>query len=387
MNIAIFTNNYLPNPYGVSTSVESFRKQFEKMGHKVYIFAPKTKGFVDNNPDVFRFPSVDLKYKISFPLAIPYSQAIWKKLDELHIDVIHSQHPNLLGWSAKHWAKKKRVPLVFTWHTLYDHYAHFAPFIPKKIAADWAISNAVSYANSADQVVVPTPSVTGIIHEWGVKNSNIISIPTGVEEELYQNPDREIVRKKYGVADDEVLLLLVSRLTAEKNVHFLFASLVPLLRKNKNIKFLVVGEGDERGGLEKTVAQSGLDGQVFFAGVIGSDAIKDYYAAADIFVHASKSETQGMILTEAIYSGLPVVSVVATGAKNVVMNHFTGLLVKDNADSFAHAVLRLANDKSLRQTFSENAKRVSRQYYTSSVCAEKMLKVYEEAIRNKNFKG
>ncbi|EKD67082.1 MAG: glycosyltransferase, partial [uncultured bacterium] len=134
MRIAIFTNNYLPNPYGVAGSVESFRRELERLGHTVYVFAPKAEGFIDENKNVFRYPAIDLKFKnIRFPIPIPYSLRINKILKNLEIDIVHSQHPNLLGWEARRWAKKKKIPLVFTWHTLYDQYAHFAPFfIPKK---------------------------------------------------------------------------------------------------------------------------------------------------------------------------------------------------------------------------------------------------------------
>jgi 1,2-diacylglycerol 3-alpha-glucosyltransferase len=135
MRIAIFTNNYLPNPYGVAGSVESFRKVFEKLGHDVFIFAPRWKGYQDENPNVFRYPSIETNVKIKFSFAIPFSLKISKVLEKLDLDIIHSQHPNLMGSAAMHWAKKKNIPLVFTWHTLYDQYAHFAPFIPKRIAA------------------------------------------------------------------------------------------------------------------------------------------------------------------------------------------------------------------------------------------------------------
>jgi len=114
MNIAIFTNNYLPNPYGVTTSVESFRKEFEKRGHNVYIFAPHNRGYKDKNKNVFRYPSIDIKYKIRFPLPIPYSRKIDKEIKKLKIDIIHAQHPNLLGGAAITWAEKKHIPLVFT---------------------------------------------------------------------------------------------------------------------------------------------------------------------------------------------------------------------------------------------------------------------------------
>lgn len=166
MKIGIFTNNYLPNPYGVSSSVESFRKEFERMGHEAFVFAPKWKGYRDKNPRVFRYPAIETSIKIKFPLAIPYSLKIHKILKDLNLDIIHSQHPNLLGGAAARWACKYNIPLVFTWHTLYDQYTHFVPFVPKKIAMRWVIRNAVKYANRADAVVTPTPSVIDIIRGW-----------------------------------------------------------------------------------------------------------------------------------------------------------------------------------------------------------------------------
>ncbi len=381
MNIAIFTNNYLPNPYGVSGSIESFRKQFEKMGHTVYVFAPKTKGYVDENPNVFRYPSVDIKYKISFPLAIPFSPRVDRILEKLDIDIIHSQHPNLLGWAAMKWAKKKKVPLVFTWHTLYDQYAHFAPpFIPKKFAQWWTIRNAVRYANEVDQVVVPTQSVKKIIQHWGVKNANIAAIQTGVEEYQYQKPDRKIYRQKFSVVDDEIALVSVSRLTAEKNVQFLFEAVCPILKKQAKMKFLMNGSGHEQEAVEKIAQKHGVVEKIFFESTVSKQDIKDFYAAGDIFVYASKSETQGMVISEALYSGLPVVAVAATGVKDMVTNQVDGILIKENIDAFERAVMRLVNDKVLRERYSANAKKIAREKYTSTACAGKMMKLYKEVI-------
>jgi len=207
MRIAVFTNNYLPNPYGVSGSVESFRTEFESMGHEVFVFAPKWKGYTDENARVFRYPSVDIEVKIKFPLAIPYSRKISEVLEKLDLDIIHSQHPNLLGSAAKHWAKKKNIPLIFTWHTLYDQYAHFVPFIPKRLAAWWTVRNAKNYANRCYAVITPTPSVIEIIRDWGVTNKKIYAVPTGVAEKQFANPDRKSIREKYSLRDDEILVV------------------------------------------------------------------------------------------------------------------------------------------------------------------------------------
>lgn len=382
MKIAIFTNNYLPNPYGVAGSIESFRREFERLGHTVYVFAPKAEGFVDENKNVFRYPAIDLKFKnIRFPIPIPYSFKINKILKNLEIDIVHSQHPNLLGSEAMRWAKKKKVPLVFTWHTLYDKYAHFAPLVPEKIASWWAIRNAVRYADKADQVIVPTPSVKKIIMDWGVSNKNIIAVPTGVEEEFFIGSNRQLAREKMGIRDDEKAILLVSRLTAEKNVEFLVSAVLDVMKKNSKTKFILAGGGDELSKLTEMIAQAGMLERVFFEGIVSKNEVKNIYAAGDIFVYASKSETQGMVLTEAMYTGLPIVAVNATGAKDLVGNQITGILVKENAKDFVDAVTRLLGDENLCKKFSGNAKKSAVENYTSKSCGKKMLRIYEEIIK------
>lgn len=383
MRIAVFTNNYLPNPYGVSGSVENFRKEFERLGHEVYIFAPRWKDYKDENPRVFRYPSLETNIKIKFPIAVPYSKKIDKILENLDLDIIHSQHPNLLGSAAARWARKKNIPLVFTWHTLYDQYAHFVPFIPQKLAAWWVIRNARNYANRCDAMIVPTPSVKKIIEKWGVMNKNVTAIPTGVEEKQFANPNRVAIRKKYTIKDDEILLFVMTRLTAEKNVEFLVEVAVEVLKKNVMAKFMICGGGNLKDKLKEKISKAGLEHKVIFAGIVSGAEKKNYYVAGDIFVYSSKSETQGMVLTEAMYSGLPVVAVRAMGAEDIVEDEKTGFLVEENKERFADAVQKLINDESLRIRFGEEAKRVAQEKYVSKVCAEKMLAVYEKAIAKK----
>jgi glycosyltransferase involved in cell wall biosynthesis len=384
MKIAIFTNNYLPNPFGVSMSIESFRKELEKAGHTVYVFAPEFKGYKDENPNVFRYPSVDLNFKnIRFPLAIPFSFKMKKILEKLEIDVIHAQHPNLLGWEAKKWAKKKGVPLIFTWHTLYDKYAHFTPLIPTVIAAKWAIGNAVKFANNADCIVTPTNSVKEIIRQWGVKNKNVIAIPTGIDESLFENADGKQIRLKYAIGDDEILLVLVTRFTKEKNVEFLFRSVDKAIRANSKIKFLACGEGDLTERLKTFIRKQALEDRIMFAGFVPNDVKKNFYAAGDIFVFASTSETQGMIVSEAMFMGLPVVAVKATGTSDLVANQISGLLVEEDEEKFANAIVKLANDVKLRKTLSQNALQFAHENYTSVVCTNKLLEVYRKAIEKR----
>jgi glycosyltransferase involved in cell wall biosynthesis len=384
MRIAIFTNNYLPNPFGVSMSIESFRKELEKSGHTVYVFAPAFKGFKDLNSNVFRYPSVDLNFKnIRFPLAIPFSFKMKKILEKLEIDVIHAQHPNLLAWEAKKWAKKKNIPLVFTWHTLYDKYAHFTPLIPTVVAAKWAIGNAVKFANNADSVIVPTNSVKEIIRQWGVKNKNVIAIPTGIDKSLFENANGKQIRLKYAVKEDEILLVVVTRFTKEKNIEFLFRSVARAIKANPKIKFLACGDGDLTDKLKAFVKKQALENNIIFSGFISNDVKKNFYAAGDIFVFSSTSETQGMIVSEAMYMGLPVVAVKATGTSDLVANQISGLLVEEDEGKFANAIIKLAADGQLRKTLSQNALQFANENYTSLVCTNKLLDVYQKVIANK----
>lgn len=392
MKIGIFTNNYLPNPYGVTQSIESFRKQFEARGHEVFIFAPFWRGHEDDNPRVFRYPSIDINIKFRFPLAVPYSGKMDKIIEQLDLDIIHAQHPNLLGTAAKKWARKKsagrRIPLVFTWHTLYDRYTNFVPLVPKKWAAGYIIKKAVDYANQCDQIIVPTESVKEIIRHWGVDNSNVEAIPSGIEESAYRNPDGLSIRKKYSIKDDEIILFLVSRLTAEKNVEFLFRTLTPTLSRRERgikVKFLVAGDGYLLPKLRQFAKDNNIEDKIIFAGIVDKAEIKNYYAAADIFVYASKSETQGMIITEAMYCGLPIVAVNATGICDLVENDINGFLVPESETEFAGAVDKLVNDSELRNKFSQESARIAREKYTSTVCASKMLEIYQKAISNKKI--
>lgn len=381
MKIGIFTNNYLPNPYGVTGSIESFRQELESLGHEVFIFAPKWSDYEDLNPRVFRYPSLDITLKFRFPLPIPYSRKMDKIISELNLDIIHSQHPNLLGSAARKWAKKKKIPLVFTWHTLYDQYTNFVPIVPKKFAANWVISDAVKYANFCDQVIAPSESAKEIVQGWGV-TKDIQALSTGVDENIFAGAQRNKLREKYGVKDDEVLLLLVSRLTEEKNIEFLFESVAETVKENSRAKFLIAGGGYLLEKLQKRIKELNLAEKIFLAGEVKKEAVKDYYVAGDIFVYASKSETQGMIISEAMYMGLPVIAVKATGVKDTVENNISGILVSEDKNEFKLALEKLIVDDNLRKSFSEAGKRIAREKFTTKVCTQKLLEIYQKTIND-----
>jgi len=379
MKIGIFTNNYLPNPYGVTGSVETFRREFERRGHTVYIFAANWPGYVDKNENVFRYPSLDINFKFRFPIAIPFSRKMDKIIEKLDLDIIHSQHPNLLGGAAKKWAKKKKIPLVFTWHTLYDKYANYVSFLPEKLVGWWTIRNARIYANKVDQVIVPTESVVPILRKWGVTNQ-IEAISTGVDEELFQDTDRIKTRSRFSFKESDKVILLLSRLTEEKNVEFIFNSLLDILKNHQDVKFLVVGGGYLQEKFENWAKENNLQNQVFFTGEVKREEVKNFYVAADIFVYSSLSETQGTIITEAIYMGLPIVAVRATGISSLVEDKRSGFLTRLDEKEFSEKVQFLLENKEIREEISKTSKKIAQEKYTAEACGKKMLDVYQKLI-------
>lgn len=382
MNIAIFTNNYLPNPYGVSTSVDGFRKSLIKKGHQVYIFAPHWEGDYEDDENIFRYPSINIKTKVPFSLVVPYSKKIDKIIENLEIDIIHTQHPNLLGLAAKNWALKKNVPLVFTWHTLYDKYGHYAPLIPDVIAGSWAMKNAIGFAEECDHIITPTQSVKDFIFSQEIENKNISVVPSGVDESLFKNADGEKIRKQFNIKNDQIILVSISRLTEEKNVVFLAKSIAQVLKNNEKVVFIFGGEGDLKDDLKDIFMMVGVADRVFLSGKIKREEVKNYLSAGDIFVYASTSETQGTIITENMYVGKPVVAVKASGVKDIVVDGETGILTEEKENDFVVAVNNLIKNKEKRNLMGENAKKEALKNYTIDACGEKLIGVYKNVIED-----
>jgi glycosyltransferase involved in cell wall biosynthesis len=388
LKIAIFTNNYLPNPYGVSTSVDGFRKALIAQGHRVYIFAPHWKGEQNEDEEnIFRYPSINLPTKVSFSLVIPYSSKIDKIIDELEIDIIHSQHPYLLGPIAQKWALKKNIPLVFTWHSLYDKYAHYTPFVPDAISAGWAMKNAIGFAEDCNQIITPTQSIKNLILKQNLNHQNISVVPSGVDGNLFAEPDGQKIRQKLNIQDDQIVLVSISRLTEEKNVIFLAKVVSEILIREKNAVFIFGGEGDLKEEIQEIFNQFGVADRVFMPGKLERTEVKDYFEAGDIFVYASTSETQGTIVTESMYLGKSCVAVDSTGVSDVVINNKTGILVKENIAEFKSAVFDLIKNKDKRLTMGLAAKKEALENYTIEACSKKLLKVYRKTIEKFSAKN
>lgn len=376
MKIGFFTDSYKPYMSGVVKSIDLFTAELLKLGHDVYIFAPNYPD-VERKKNVYRFKSVPAPTNPGFRLAIPISNRVVQEVKELRLDIIHTHSPFLMGWLGRYVARKLDLPLVFTYHTLYEEYAHYAP-VGKELARRLAIKYSRDYCQSCDLVIAPTKFVEKVLKDYQI-TTRLKTVATGIDLTPYRENDASWVREEYQIHDKEKVLLFVGRLGQEKNVTFLLKAFRKVLDSITNVRLLLVGDGPERGKLERMVEQFSLNDKVIFAGRQEPVKVVDYYLASDLFVFPSVTETQGLVTLEAMAGGLPVVAVNAAGSTVMVDDGLNGLLVKADQYLFAEAVIELLTHETRYNLFRKNALKKAEQLSIENMTAE-LLAGYREII-------
>ena len=381
MKIGFFTDTYTPQINGVVTSINTFKEQLEKNGHKVYIFAPTPKQKEDNEK-IIRFPSVKFLFQPEMRVALPYSQQAVNILKKINLDIIHSHDPFSIGIFGLFMARKFNIPYLHTYHTLYPEYVHyiwntkFTQELAKKISKD--------FCNNCDLIIAPSTKIKKFLLEWGVSKPVKI-IPTGVNLDIFKlkNNHYKQFRSKYNISDSEKILTFVGRVAKEKNIELIIESLNYI--KSKNVKLLIIGNGPHKNGLEKLAKQKGLKEKVLFLGYLPKTDVISAYKNSEIFVFSSKTETQGLVVVEAMASGLPIVAVSDLAIKDMVKNNINGYLVRTNAKDMASKIDKLlANDKLHKKMSNESlliAKELSAEKQTA-----RLEKIYLSLIRAKKKK-
>lgn len=379
MNIAFFSDSYRPYTSGVVQSIDTFAREFRKAGHKVYIFAPNYPE-CEKEEMVFRFFSIPSIVHQDFTLAIPVSPSLKKKLKELEIDVVHVHSPFLLGRLGAKVAKKLNLPLVFTYHTLYDQYVHYVPFaqnfnrwVVRKISKD--------FCNACDLVVVPTGIIKDILRGYGV-SSNIEVIPTGIDLRPYSLGDPHWLKKTYSIPEKDLVLLFVGRLGAEKNIDFLLRAFQNVLQCYSDVTLVMIGGGPQAQAFKKLAVDLKIAHKVIFTGTLDHALVINAYLGADLFVFASVTETQGLVIAEAKAAGLPVVAVEAFGVKEMVNSGIDGFLTPLEHSAFVSKILKLLKEPELRQRLGDNARK-SVESISSSNSARRLLVCYEKLLEHK----
>ena len=328
---------------GVPTAVETIRRGLEALGHEAVIVAPRMAGSDDRGAPVIRVPAIPAPTYPDFALPLPLGPALTRHLRALGLDVFHAHHPFLLGASARRLARASGRPFVFTYHTLYDRYAHHVP-LPRAMVARQAIQRSTAFANTADLVLAPSDFVARRLRAQGVRRP-IEVLPTGVDLERFRPGGRAAARHALGLGDADRILLYVGRLDREKNLELLLDAVARVA--TPGTRLLLVGRGMQAPALRSAAAARGLGARAEFRGGMPPDGLPTYYRAADLFVFASTSETQGLAVLEAMACGLPVVAVRASGIEEVVAEGVSGLLVPEDPAIFAAAVTQVLADADL----------------------------------------
>jgi len=384
LRIAFFTNYYHPVVNGVVRSVASFREILTKQGHNVFIFAQSDNEYKDEEPFIFRYPSLSLPMQVDIPTVIPVSPFVDQLLPSLKLDIIHTHHPILLGQTAASKAADLNIPLVFTFHTQYWEYTHYVPLLQEAIQE--FLKNAIHnwlkvFMRKCQHIVIPSESIKEIlIRDYGLEDGYTV-IPTGTDLKPFLRADGKTLRQSQGWQDDKVIIS-IGRLGSEKNWETLLRAAAQVYAQLPNIKLVLIGDGPEKQNLEDLAVELGIAERVTFTGRLPFEDIPIYLKAADLFSFASVTETQGLVTIEAMAAGLPVVAVDGSGTHDIVDNGKEGFLVENDPNALASAVSELLCNPHQMKQFSANALKRARTFDLNRL-GRKMVKVYEQAIQDK----
>ncbi|HEY2993873.1 MAG TPA: glycosyltransferase [Methylomirabilota bacterium] len=377
MRIGLFTNNYLPFCGGVTISVETLRHGLQARGHEVWVVAPRFPGAADAEPGVLRVPSVPAGTYPEFALAIPWVPRVARRVRALDLDVFHAHHPFLLGPAARRLARRAGRPLIFTYHTRYEKYAHYVPLTRTLVEAA-ALGLSTRFAASAEAVLAPSSLVRDQLRHRGVA-APVAVVPTGVDLTRFRPGDRAAARRQLGLGADDPLLLYVGRLDREKSVDRVLLAFERIASTLPAARLWLVGQGKESEALQRLAARLTAGDRVYFAGVREHARLAAWYQAADCFLFASETETQGLVLAEAAACGLPAVAVLAPGCDEVVRDGESGILTKAEPAALAEAAIGLLLDGERRAAMRLRARAVAEAAFDVERQITRTLDVYAEA--------
>lgn len=332
MRAGFFTEVYHPIVNGIVASVDGLACGLRTLGHEVYCFAPRVPGYEERDEPVFRMPSLPLPVQAPYRLTVPLVSRRNRHAIINRLDILHAHSPFVTGWMAVRYARRLRIPLVYTYHTQLEEYAHYVPF---ELQATRRAASTLTrgFANLADAVIVPTDSMRDHLIDLGV-TVRVEVIPSGIDLSHFGSGTRKAeLRASLGVRGGERMLLFVSRLAREKNVDLLIDALraVPV-----TAKLIIAGDGPERAALEARAVEHGIADRINFLGPVKRARLPDLYASADAFVFPSVTETQGLVLVEAMAAGTLVIAADAPPVREVLGG--AGRLVAADVTAFADAI-------------------------------------------------
>jgi glycosyltransferase involved in cell wall biosynthesis len=379
MNILMMTNTYTPFLGGVSRSVTAFTHELREMGHEVIVVAPEFEDAPREEEGTIRVPALQHFNGSDFSVSLPIPGYLSSHLEKFKPNIVHSHHPHLLGSTALRIASWFECPLVFTHHTMYEDYLHYVPAHARQLRR-FVINLVRGYCNLCDHVIAPSESVAEMIRQRGVTTS-IDVVPTGVYTRQFERGDGAGFRRLHGISDGAFVVGYVGRLAPEKNLSFLAEAVRSIAGESKRTHFVVVGSGPSAAEIWEVFREWDLGDRLHLVGSLEGRHLVNAYHAMDVFAFASHTETQGMVLTEALAAGRPVVAVDASGVREVVQDRVNGrLLAVDDTHEFAAALAEIEAASPLQRRAYEQAARATAADFSMEISARKLAGVYEALL-------
>ncbi len=385
MKIAMMTNNYKPFVAGVPISVEKLSVGLRALGHQVTVFAPSYDE-QDTEEDVIRYGALLKGVAGGFSVPNSLDPKIERAFWEGHFDVIHVHHPMMIGATARYLSWKYHVPLVSTYHTRYEQYLHYVGLTG--LERFWPIYLRRTLG-ACNMVFAPTPHIRDYLRETGI-NPPIEVLPTGLSKIAFYPDQQKAKRLREQFCEGRPFLFCtVARLAKEKNLEFLLESLALYKQKaGPCFKLLLIGKGPYREKLCRRIGELALTEEIILTGEVRNEDMKEYCAASDLFLFSSRSETQGIVLLEAMAVGTPVLALRATGTDDIVINGVNGYMTQVSGDSprdriqdarvFADKAMAILSGKEL-ETLKQGAKETANKYDCQEI-AERASSYYREVI-------
>ncbi len=380
MKILFVSDVYFPRINGVSTSIRTFVEQMQNLGHEVHLIAPEYGVSTQDEAWIKRIPARSIYFDPEDKL-MKYGEAV-QRLPELRqqgYDIVHVHTPFVAHYLGLKLARELNVPCVETYHTFFEDYLHhYLPWIPKVMARGMAKMISKRQCNEVDAIVAPSQPMLEVLRGYGVKVMADV-IPTGLQAHSFKEADGKAFREKYEIPLDRPMLLYVGRVAFEKNINFLLEMTKILIEQRPDVLLVVTGEGPAEASLHKLAKTLGIENNVKFIGYLDRNKeLNACYQAADIFVFASKSETQGLVLLEAMAQGTPVVAIAELGTASILVEGQGAWIAADDTSMFAEKVYQLLMNPEEKFELGRRAKVYVLDKWTAKIQAERMLKFYSQ---------
>ncbi len=379
MNILMLSDVYFPRVNGVSTSMQTFCRELVRLGHRVTIVAPDYGTPEDDAEfEIVRLPARRIFFDPEDRLiARSAARAIVDELACRTWDVIHIHTPFRAHQIGVALARKTGRPTVESYHTYFEEYvANYLPWFPPRLLRLFVRRFSRRLCESVDHLIVPTSEMAAVLRGYGIETPSTV-VPTGIRLEEFARGDAKRFRAAHGFADAAPLLLTVSRLAIEKNIDFLLEVARALKGENLDFTFVIAGEGPDAPRLKRLAASLGLEDRVRFLGNLDRDStLLDCYSAADVFVFASSTETQGLVLIEAMACGAPIVSTAVMGTVTVLRGARSALISEGRVEAFAALVARLLRSPEERRSLSA-AGPLDAEQWSAAGLMRKVVAMYE----------